>query len=110
MGALAGNEIEFRQLLALFWRSHQGRRAVELVDNLENGLVQLARRRMRDQDPANPQVHGSASLCRDQRISSLVDAIVNEPVGALAEIDQLLAASFDEAGVEFLPGSIVNQS
>src|ERR1700723_3539357 len=110
MGALAGNQIEFGELLALFWSRHQGRRAIELVDNLEDGLVQLAGRRMSDQDPADPQVHGAAPLGSDQRISSLVDAIVNEPVGALAEIDQLLATCFDEAGVEFLPGSIVNQS
>ena len=65
---------------------------------------------MRDKLLAEPQVHGGALLDRDQRISSLVNAIVNEPVRALEEIDQLLAARLNEPGVQFPLGDVVNDS
>jgi hypothetical protein len=65
---------------------------------------------MGDQDPADSQMYGSATLGWNQRISSLVNAIVDEPVGAIEEIDQLLATRLNEAGMEFVRGGIMNES
>jgi len=39
-----------------------------------------------------------------------VDAIVNEPVGTLEDIDQLLAARLKESGVQLLLGGALNDS
>jgi len=57
---------------------------------------------------ADPEVHGGAPFGRNQRVGSLVDAIVDETVGTLEEIDQLLAPRLNEAGVQLLLGRVVN--
>ena len=79
LGALAGKQVELGQLLALFRRSSSGDAAVELVDNLENGLLPACRRRMCHEQPADPQVGFGARFLGDQRIGRLVHAIMLEP-------------------------------
>ncbi len=49
-------------------------------------------------------MHGGTPLGWYQRISSLVDAVVNEPVGAFEAIDQFLSTCLNEARVKLLLG------
>ena len=50
--------VELGQLLALLARGDQGRATVELTDDLEDALLDRLRRRVRSEQPPDPQMRG----------------------------------------------------
>ena len=56
LGALARDQVELGHLLALLRRRDQRGAAVELIDDLEDRLLALLRRRVRREQPADPQM------------------------------------------------------
>ena len=60
LGALARDQVELRELLALVLRCDQRDTAVELIDDLEDDLLALLRRRVRREQSPDPQVRVGA--------------------------------------------------
>src|SRR5271165_2108532 len=79
-GALACDQVELGQLLALLPGSDQGGAAVELTHDLEDRLFPVLSRRPRDEMPPNPKVSRGALLLRDQRVRGFLHPVVDEPV------------------------------
>ena len=77
-------------MLALVLCGDQRGAAVELIDDLEDRLLPLLRRRVRRQQPADPQMRRGAQVCRDQRIGGFLNPVMDELVGAFQAQDQLL--------------------
>ena len=74
---------------------------IELVRHIEQMLGELVRRHARQQRTADAQVDVGTLLVGNQRIGRLLDAVVQEPVGAvLAE---------DEPGADGLPEGRVHR-
>ena len=76
--------------------------AVELIDDLEDRLLPLLRRRLRHQQPADPEMDLGAQCFRDQRIGGLLHPVVDEPVGAFQALDQLLTNRLPQRRVDLL--------
>ena len=89
LGALAREQVELGQLLTLVSRGDQRGAAVELIDDLEDGLFASFRRGMRREQPADAQVRLGAQSFRYERIGGLLDTVVDELVRALQVLDQL---------------------
>ena len=102
LGALARDQIELGQLLALVSRGDQGRAAVELIDDLEDRLFPLLGRRVRREQPPDSKVRLGAQLFRDQRIGGFLNAVVDEPVGARQALDQFLTNGLPQSRVDLL--------
>jgi hypothetical protein len=66
LGALARDQVEFGQLLAFLSSGDQGDPTVELVDDLEDGLLALLCGGVRHEQPAYSQMGFGAQLFRDQ--------------------------------------------
>ena len=76
--------------------------AVELIDDVEDRLLPLLGRRVRREQPADPEVRLGAQLLRDQRIGGFLNAVVDEPVGAVEALDQFLADGLPQSRVDLL--------
>ena len=103
LGALAGDQVELRELLALFSRSDQDRAAVELIDDLEDRLLPFLGGRLRREQPADPQMRFRAPVLRDQRVGGFLHTVVDEPVGAFRTLDELLADRLPQSRVNSAP-------
>ena len=66
LGALARDQVELSQVLTFVSRGDLGHAAVELIDDLKDHLLPLLWRRVRRQQPADPEMGRGAQLCRDQ--------------------------------------------
>ena len=102
LGALARYQVELGQLLAFFARGDQRRAAVELVDDLEDRLLPLLRRRVCHQQPADPQMVRCARCLRDQRIGGFLHAVVDKSVGAVQAHNQLLTDRLPKVRLDLL--------
>src|ERR1700731_5256053 len=102
LGALACEQIELRQLLTLVSRGDQGGTAVELIDNLEDGLFAFFRRGMRREQPSDAQVRLGAQPFRYERIGGLLDTVVDELVRTLQVLDQLQTNGIPEIRTDVL--------
>src|SRR5580700_4717550 len=71
------------------------RGAIELVNDVEDRVLLLLRRRVRCEQPSNPEMEFGARSLGDQAIGRLMDAVVEEPIGTLG--------SKDEARLDCLP-------
>ena len=102
LGALAGDQVELGQLLALVSRGDQGRAAVELIDDVEDRLLPLLGRDVRREQPPDSKVRLVAQRLRDQRIGGFLNAIVDELVGAFQVLDQLQTNGVPEIRTDVL--------
>ena len=100
--ALARDQVELGQLLTLVSCGDQRGAAVELIDDLEDRLLQLRRRRPRRQQPADPQVVRCTRCFRDQRIGGFLNPVVNKPVGAVQPLNQILTDGLPQRRLELL--------
>src|SRR5688572_13315521 len=103
----ARNQVEFGQLLALFLRGHQDRTAIELADDVEDDLLPPVGRRVRGEQSADSQVRLGSPFPGNQRVSSLVYAVMHESIRALETVDQIEAHGLPEAGVQRLLRRVV---
>src|SRR6202011_5159337 len=102
LGALAREQVELCQLLTFVSRGNQGGAAVELVDNLEDGLLAFFRRGMRREQPSDAQVRLGARPFRYERIGGLLDTVVDELVRTLQVLDQLQTNGIPEIRMDVL--------
>ena len=112
LGALARDQIELGQLLTFAGFGDQGRAAVELIDDFEDGLFAFLRRGVHRQQPADPQMRRGAQVCRDQRIGGFLDPVMGEPVDAFQAQDQLLPDGLPQSRMDLLcsdvPGTMAS--
>ncbi len=80
LGALAREQVELGQLLALVPCGDQRGAAVELIDDLEDRILPLLRWCVGREQPADTQMRRDAQLLRDQRIRGFLDAVMEKPV------------------------------
>src|ERR1700730_9228084 len=105
LGALTRGQIELGELLALRHGRDQARAAVELIYDVKDCLLPLFGRCVRREQSAYSEVCLDAQLLRNHRISALLNAIVDEPVGARRAFDQLLTAGGPQSRVDLLLGN-----
>ena len=83
LGPLPRDQVEFGKLVSLVPCSDEGSAAVELIDDVEDRVPPLLRRRVCHEQAADPQMLDGLIALGDKRIGRLLNAIVQEPVGAL---------------------------
>ena len=82
-GALGRRQVELGEPLALLGDVISAGAAVELVRRSRRSLSsQLLRRRVRREQPADPQMHRRPLALGNERIGRLLDAVVQEAVGS----------------------------
>ena len=96
LGALARDQVELGQLLALVARGDQGGAAIELIDDLEDRLLALLRRGVRREQPADPQMGLGALLLPGSANRRLPGRGRGGTVGALRAHDQAPADGLPE--------------
>ena len=86
--ARAGEKVELGQQLQLLRRSNEDGAAIELIDDLVNGIPAPIGWRVRDEPPADLKMQVPARFLRDQRVGSLLNPVVGEPVGTFRALDE----------------------
>ena len=99
LGPPSRHEVELGHLLALLLRHDQRRAAVELVHDFKDVLFEVLRRRLRREQPADPEMRHGALAFVDERISRLLDTVVDERVGPVRADDQSSADGVPQRGV-----------
>jgi hypothetical protein len=102
LGSLAGDQVELGELFTFVSCSDQRRAAVELVDDLEDRLLPLLRRRPSSPQPADPQVVRGTRCFWDQRIGGFPHPVVDKPVGAVQTLNQLLTDGLPQRRLDLL--------
>ena len=87
-------------MLAFVLRLDQRATTVELIDDLEDDLVALLRRRARHEQSPDPEMHLGAHGLRNQRVGRLLDPIMGEPIPGLSPLDQLQKDPLPQSGVD----------
>src|SRR4029453_10305823 len=110
LGARAGNEVEFCQMLASLLFSDQRGATVKLIDELEDRLFPLLWRSMCCEQPPDAQMRCGASFLRDEGIGSFLDTVVDKPVGPPQPLDHLVTDRLPEMRVNLLLRCPVHES
>ena len=76
--------------------------AVQLIDDLEYGLLPLPRRRVLGQERAKAQMRFGTQFLGDQRIGRLLHAVVEKAVPVVRAEDQASANRLPQVIVQFL--------
>jgi hypothetical protein len=100
--ACARHQVELGQLLALVPCGEQRGAAVELIDDLEERRLPLLRRRVRHEQPADPEMGRGAQVCRDQCIGGFLDAVMEKPIGTFRAAHESRAGRFPQGAVPVL--------
>src|SRR6266446_9890377 len=110
LGARAGHEVEFCQLLAFLLCSDQRGATVKLIDELEDRLLPLLWRSMCCEQPPDAEMRCGVSFLRDEGIGSFLDTVVDKRVGALQPLDHLVTDRLPQIRVERLLRCPANKS
>src|SRR5262245_54901923 len=109
LGALSSEQVERGQLFALLPGSYQDGAAVELIDDVKDALFALLGRCVLEEQPSDSKMLFGPRFFRDQRIGSLVDAVVYESVGAVETLDEPVAHRLPEIAVNVLFRCALNE-
>ena len=109
LGLSPGTQVDRRHLRFLVPVDQQCRAPIELVRDIEQMLGELLRRHARQQHAADAQVDVGTVLVGYQRIGRLLDAVVQELVGAVLAEDEPGVDGFPERRVDRLLCCPVNQ-
>ena len=96
------NRFSSASLLPLRRRGDQGSAAVELAHDFEDVLLDCLRWRPRREQPADPQMGCRPFALGDQRVGRLLEAVVDEPIGARLGLDQFLTNGRPQGCVDLL--------
>src|SRR6266481_3880290 len=96
-------------MLALLPHGNQRRAAVELVHDVKDVLFDVRWRGPRCKQSANPKMRHSTFAFGDERISRLLDTVVEECVGAVRAGDEAGPDGFPERRVHCFLEPPVNQ-
>ena len=83
-------------------RGDQGRAAVELIDDFEDGPLPRLRRCLRQQLPTDSQMERRALFIFDQRVGCFLHSVVDKPVGSRLVLDQFLTNGFPQSRMNLL--------
>src|SRR4029453_16158695 len=109
LGARAGNEVEFCQMLASLLFSDQRGATVKLIDELEDRLFPLLWRSMCCEQPPDAEMRCGSSFLRDEGIGGFLDTVVDKPVGALEPLDHLVTDRFPQMRVDRLLRGLLHE-
>src|SRR6202040_303289 len=109
LGALSGDEVELGNLLALLLPGDQRRAAVELVHDLKDVLFEIIRPGPCREQSTNPKMRHCTLAFGDERISRLLDSVVDEYVCVLRAEDEAGPDRLPEGRVRRLLGTSVKQ-
>src|SRR3984893_11210892 len=99
---LACKQIELSNLLALLWRCDQRGAAIQLIYNIEYLFIALVRCGLGREQSADSKVSQGPLVFGDQRIGSLLDAVMDEHVSAVGAIDETGADRMPERRMDRL--------
>src|SRR5581483_11418009 len=99
-------EIQLRECGSLLRGGHQLPGAIELIDDLKYVLVELRAAQLAIQYPANAQVQRRPLLLGDERIDSLLNPVVHEPILPADEHEMSCRDGFAQCLVNGRPGDL----